>query len=467
MATISSLGIGSGIDAGSIITSLMALERKPLDQLEGVEKKIQTQISEVGKIKSALSKFRDLAAKVAGTDFWKQTAGTSANSAVSVTTGTAATAADYSVEVTSLASAQSIATPVPAYANSSALVGAGTLTIEMGTWGANQASFSGTTSTNVDITADDTLASVRDKINASGAAVTASILTDASGARLVIRSKDTGAANAFRTSVSGGGPANLAYDPSSGVNNAIRSQTAANAAATINGLPVSSATNALVDVLDGVTLTLNDETTAPVTVSVKPDTEAIKKTLQDFAAAYTELAKLIATDTKYDAASKTAGPLQGDSAVIGLQSRLRAMLGATSGASSVYARLSDAGFEQQQDGSLTVNSTRLDKALANLPELTALFSNSSSTDPSLDGFAKRFRIVASDALGIDGALTSRTDGLNEKLERNRDAQERMEDRLAQTQKRLEAQYTALDVKIGSLSGLSSFVTQQLAIWNKA
>ena len=147
MATISSLGIGSGIDAGSIITSLMALERKPLDQLEGVEKKIQTQISEVGKIKSALSKFRDLAAKVAGTDFWKQTAGTSANSAVSVTTGTSATAADYSVEVTSLASAQSIATPVPAYANSSALVGAGTLTIEMGTWGANQASFTGTTST--------------------------------------------------------------------------------------------------------------------------------------------------------------------------------------------------------------------------------------------------------------------------------------------------------------------------------
>ncbi|MBX3606946.1 MAG: flagellar filament capping protein FliD [Piscinibacter sp.] len=467
MATISSLGIGSGIDANSIITSLMALERKPLDQLESAEKTIQTQISEVGKIKSAVSKFRDLAAKLASTDFWKQTSGTAASSAVGITTGSGATAADYSIEVSSLASAQSIATPTPAYASSAALVGAGTLTIEMGTWGANQASFNGSTSTAIDITADDTLASVRDKINSSGAAVTASILTDASGARLVIRSKETGAANAFRTSVSAGGPTNLAYDPSSGVNNAIRSQTAADAAATINGLPVTSATNSLVDVLDGVTLTLNDKTTSPVTVSVKPDTASMKKTLQDFAAAYTELAKLIATDTRYDAASKAAGPLQGDSAVIGLQTRLRAMLGATSGASTAFARLSDAGFEQQRDGSLTVNESKLDKALANLPELKALFANSSTTDPTLDGFAKRFRIVATDALGIDGALTSRTDGLNAKLERNRDAQDRMEDRLAQTQKRLEAQYTALDAKIGSLSGLSSFVSQQIALWNKA
>lgn len=465
MATISSPGIGSGLDVSTIITSLMSVERKPLDKLESTEKTIQTQISEVGKIKSALSKFRDLAAKLAGTDFWKQTSGSSGSSAIGITTGTAATAADYSVEVSALASAQSIATS--AYASSTALVGAGTLTIEMGTWGANQASFTGGTSTNVDITADDTLASVRDKINASGAAVTASILTDASGARLVIRSKETGAANAFRTSVSGGGPTNLAYDPSSGVNNATRSQTAANAAATINGLPISSASNTLVDVLDGVTLTLNDETTAPVTVSVKADTAALKTTLKEFAAAYSELAKLIATDTKYDAASKSAGPLQGDSAIVGLQSRLRAMLGATSSASSVYTRLSDAGFEQQRDGSLTVSDTKLDKALANLAELKKLFSNSSSTDPSLDGFGKRFRVVASDVLGIGGLLTARSDGLSEKLERNRDAQDRMEERLAQTQKRLETQYSALDAKLGALNGLSTYVTQQIAAWNKA
>lgn len=465
-STLSSLGVGSGLDVSSIITGLMAIERKPLNNLESAEKTINTQISEVGKIKSALSKFRDLAAKLAGTDFWKQTSGSSGSTAVGITTDGNATPGSYSVQVSTLASAQALATS--AYASSSALVGAGTLTIEMGTWGANQASFtSGGAGTAIEITADDTLASVRDKINASGAAVTASILTDANGARLVMRSKDTGAANAFRTSVSAGGPVALAYDPSSGVANATRSQTAANAAATINGIAVSSASNSLVNVLDGVTLTLNDLTTTATTVNVKSDTEAMKKTLQDFAGAYTELAKLIATDTRYDATSKSAGPLQGDGAVVGLQTRLRAMLGATSGASSAYTRLSDVGFEMQRDGSLTVNGTKLDKALANLPELKKLFSNSSSTDPSLDGFGKRFRVFSTDVLGVEGTLTARSDGLAEKLKRNQSAQDRLQDRLDQVQKRLEAQYTALDTQMGKLNGLSSYVTQQVAAWNKA
>ncbi len=464
-SSISSLGVGSGLDVNSIITGLMAIERRPLNNLESAEKTINTQISEVGKIKSALSKFRDLAAKLAGTDFWKQTTGNSGSTAVGVTTDGNAVAGSYSVQVNTLASAQAIATSV--YASSSALVGAGTLTIESGTWGASQASFTGSASTAIEITADDTLASVRDKINSSGAAVSASILSDASGARLVIRSKDTGAANAFRTSVSGGGPSALAYDPSSGVTNATRSQTAADAAATINGLAVTSASNSLVNVLDGMTLTLNEPTTTAVTVNVKSDTEAMKKTLQDFAAAYSELAKLIATDTRYDAASKAAGPLQGDSAIVGLQNRLRAMLGATSGASSAYTRLSDVGFEMQRDGSLSVNATKLDKALANLPELKKLFANSSTTDANLDGFGKRFRVFATDVLGIEGTLTARSDGLSEKLKRNQNAQDRLEERLAQVQKRLEAQYTALDAQMGKLNGLSSYVTQQVAAWNKA
>ena len=464
-SSISSLGVGSGLDVNSIITGLMAIERRPLNNLESAEKTINTQISEVGKIKSALSKFRDLAAKLAGTDFWKQTTGSAGSTAVGVTTDGNAVTGSYSVQVNTLASAQSIATS--AYASSSALVGAGTLTLETGTWGAGQTSFTGSASTAVEITADDTLASVRDKINASGAAVTASILSDANGARLVIRSKDTGAANAFRTSVSAGGPSALAYDPSSGVNNATRSQPAADASATINGLAVTSASNALVNVLDGMTLTLNEVTTTAVTVNVKSDTEAMKKTLQDFAAAYTELAKLIATDTKYDATSKSAGPLQGDGAIVGLQNRLRAMLGASSGASSAYTRLSDVGFEMQRDGSLSVNAGKLDKALANLPELKKLFANSSTTDASLDGFGKRFRVFASDVLGVDGTLTARSDGLAEKLKRNQDAQDRLEDRLEQVRKRLEAQYTALDAQMGKLNGLSNYVTQQVAAWNKA
>lgn len=470
MATISSPGIGSGLDVSSIITQLMAIERRPLNQLETAETKIKNQISEVGKIKSAISKFRDLAVKLASNDFWRQTTGSASSSAVGVTTGTAATAASYKVRVQSLAYAQSIASPV--FASSSATLSAGTLRIEMGTWGAGQSAFTAdpdATAVDISVEAGDTLAMVRDKINASGSGVTATILSDASGARLVMRSKETGAENAFRTSVSPGGGAldGLAFDPSTGPGGATQAQAAADAVAFINDLPVRSASNTMNDVVDGVTLTFNNPTVEDVTVNVAADSAAMKKTLQDFASAYSELAKLIATDTKYDASAKTGGTLQGDSAIIGLQSRLRSMLGSSSAASTAFTRLSDAGFEMQQDGTLSVNSGKLDKALANLPELRLLFANSSLTDPSLDGFAKRLRTVADDALGIDGSLTTRNVGLTDKLDRNQKSQDRLEQRLAQTQARLEKQYTMLDAKLGSLNGLSSYVTQQIALWNKS
>src|SRR5688572_31095362 len=125
MATISSPGIGSGLDVNSIITQLMAIERKPLEKLESAETKIQNQISEVGKIKSALSKFRDLSVKLGSTTFWAQTTGTATNSAVSIATGSSAIAGSYKVQVDSLAYAQSIASPV--FAASTTTLNAGTM----------------------------------------------------------------------------------------------------------------------------------------------------------------------------------------------------------------------------------------------------------------------------------------------------------------------------------------------------
>lgn len=469
MATISSPGIGSGLDVSSIITSLMAIERKPLDNLQTAEKSIQTQISEIGKIKSAMSKLRDLAAKMTSTSLWSGTTGTSSNTAVSVTTGAAATAATYNVQVTSLAAAQSIASPT--FASSTSTLSAGTLHIEIGTWGTNETSFTAkpdTTAVDVTVTADDTLASVRDKINASGAGVTAAILTDATGARLVLRSKETGAENAFRTTVSptGGALDGLGYDPSAGVGGATRAQAAADAVATIDGLTVRSTTNTLTEVVDGVTLKLNSTTTTASTVSIAPDTETIKTTLTDFAKAYSELATLIATDTKYDATNKKAGPLQGDGAITGLLNRLRGVLGQASGASATFARLSDIGFEQQRDGTLTVNAKRLDNAVANLAQLKAAFS-ANETDASLDGFATRFRDLADQVLGADGTLTTRAQGLADKLERNQDSQDRLENRLTLTQARLEKQYSDLDARLGQLNSLSTYVTQQVMSWNKA
>ena len=264
-----------------------------------------------------------------------------------------------------LASVQTIATGTAVPATTTP--GAGTLHIELGTYGAGQTSFTpkaGATAVDIAVTATDTLATVRDKINAAGAGVTALIMTDASGSRLLIRSNTSGAANAFRTS----GIASLAFDPSAGVTTMTQSQTAADAAATVNGLAVTSPSNTLSNIVDGLTLNLSNLTTGPVTVNVVTDTEALKKTITDFAAAYTALVKLIATDTKYDPTTKKGGILQGDSAATGLQRQMRTLAGAASGASALFGHLSDAGLELQGDGSMTVNATKLANALGNLAE---------------------------------------------------------------------------------------------------
>ena len=378
--TISSAGIGSGLDVNSIVTQLMAIEQKPLTALQTKATAIQTTVSEYGKIKSAVSALRDLAGKLASSTTWGQTVTNSSSTAVSATTNNSA-AGSYTVEVQALASVQTIATGTAMPATTTP--GAGTLRIELGSYNVGQTAFTpkaDATAVDIAVTATDTLATVRDKINAAGAGVTALIMTDASGSRLLIRSNTSGAANAFRTS----GIASLAFDPSAGVTTMTQSQQAADAAATVNGLAVTSPSNTLSNIVDGLTLNLSAPTTGPVTVNVVTDTEALKKTITDFAAAYTALVKLIATDTKYDPTTKKGGILQGDSAATGLQRQMRTLAGAGSGASALFGHLSDAGLELQGDGSMTVNATKLANALGNLPDMKKLFANYDLLDPSAE-----------------------------------------------------------------------------------
>ena len=461
MATISSAGIGSGLDVNSIVTQLMAIEKQPLTVLQTKASKIQSSVSEYGKIKSSLSTLNDLASKLANGTTWAQTVATADGSAVTATASGSA-AGTYTVAVQSLASVQTLASA--SQADATAPIGAGTLHIELGTWGAGQTAFtpkSGATAIDVALDANDTLATARDKINAAGAGVTALVMTDGSGSRLLLRSNATGAASAFRTS----GVDALSYDPSSGASPMTQSQTAADAKATVNGLAVTSSTNTFATIVDGLTLNVSSATTVPVTVTVATDTAALKKTLNDFAAAYSAAVSLIGNDTRYDAASKTAGILQGDSAAVGLQRQLRALAGSLSGASAMFGHLSDAGLQIQSDGSMKVDDGKVNNALNNLAELKKLFSGSNPADPTQDGFGKRFRIATSAMLGIDGSLTTRTTGLASQLKRNQNDQDTLSNRLVSTEARLRAQYTALDTKMASLTSQSSYITQQISAWN--
>lgn len=473
MATISSLGIGSGVDLNGIVNQLVALEKKPLQQLEKTARSIQTQMSSIGTIQSQFAKLQDAANALTGTRVWNSVqSSTSDATSVSVSASNGAPVGNYQVNVQRLASSQSVLAPT-ALPSSASAVGAGTLTIEIGSWSAGGTSFTaraGGNPVSIVITADDTLATMRDRINSAGAGVTASIVTDSTGARLTFNSSESGAAAGFRinaadadgASTDAAGLSRFAYDPPSGATQMQLMQAGTNSLATINGIEVSSAGNVLSGVLEGLNLTLNRVTTAPVTVGVTRDTNAIREAITGFAKAYSEVAKSINDMTRFDESTRTGGPLQGDSVTVGLLSRMRSLINTPSGASAVFTRLSDIGLTLQRDGSMAVNESRLDTALGRLGELRTALSAVNVAQPENAGLARRFSDLATALLGANGTITNRTSSLQKELANNRADQDKVTAKAEATEKRLIAQYSAMDSAVSKLSGLNAFVSAQLA-----
>lgn len=473
MATISSAGIGSGLDVNSIITQLMTIERRPLTTLETEEKQLGTRLSEVGKLQGMVSAMREKAAALTSSTLWNRAAGTSSDAAaVSVTTSAGAAVGSYSVQVQQLAATQTVSSR-RFTSTDPATFGPGTLTIQLGEW-TGTPTVSGFTPKSgagaVTITLgaeDDTLAEVRDRINAADAGVVATVINDASGARLAIRSKDSGAENGFQISasetvddgVAANGLSALAFDALAASPMTLN-QRAANAQATINGIAVESTTNTLADVSDGVTLRLSRTTSAPVEVTVASDTASVKTALEEFVGAYNALASFIRSQTQYDEVNKKGGAMQGDSLVLGIQRQMRAILGEASSASGTFGRLTDIGITLQRDGTLATDSSALDNGLANLSELRKLLATDGANNAD-SGFMRRFSELGDVLLGAEGAFETRNDSLRARIDRNEDRQEQVQARLEATEKRLRAQYTALDRSMGQLNGLSNYVSQQM------
>lgn len=483
MATISSAGIGSGLEVSTIVDKLVAIERTPIDTLQTKATAIQSKLSSFGLLSSYMTNLGDIAAKLAQPDFWTRTTAASSDAAAVAATATTASAAagSYSVAVSQLAQAQGLASQ--SYAAKTAAVGTGTLHIEIGSWNDSATAFTpDATKTAVDVVIgddDNTLDAIRARINAAVAGVTASIVNDSSGARLVLRSSATGAASAVRITATdadgadtdAAGLSALAYDPPTATGRLTQTQAARDAQATVNGLAVTSATNSLDGVIDGVTLTLAKVTASAVDVTVAVDTEAQRSAVKSFAQAFSDINTYIAGQTKYDATTKKAAALQGDRATLTLQGTLRDLLQSRSSASSAYARLSDIGIEAQTDGSFIVNDTRLSAALAKPAELAKLFaaaassstsSSSSASALSPDGFAVRAKALATQLSGSDGLITTTTKSLRDGITRNSAEQTKLEARVALTKARITKQYSALDTTMSQISATNTQLTQSIA-----
>lgn len=471
VGTISSAGIGSGLEVDSIVSKLISVEQLPLQRLQSAANGLKTQLSAFGQVQSLVSSLQEAAKALHNADTYALTTAVSSD-ASSVSAGTSPNAAPgtYTVAVTKLASAQAAVSATGQFADAGASVGDGTLTIQLGSWAGTAFTPKAGATASV-LTVDPTkqsLAQIRDQINAANAGVTAAIVTDASGARLAITSTSTGAENGFRITVSdtdgdngdAAGLSRLAYDPSTATSQLTRTQEAFNAEATVNGIGITSASNTLSNVIDGLTFTLGKETTQPVAVTVARNTEAVKTRVAGFVSAWNALNTFLATVTKYDAATKTAALLQGDSTATGLQSQLRGLLSPASSASAAFPTLSSIGVRLGKDGMLALDEATFTKALGNVAELGKALGHVDPGGDAADGFAKRFSEWTDKVLATGGTLPGKTQMLQKRIDANGKDQEAMSTRIKSVEARLRAQYTALDATMSRANALAAYVEQQ-------
>ena len=455
MATISSPGLGSNLDVKSIVSQLVALEKKPLDALKLQAATVQTKISAFGQVKSLVSTLSDTLSKLTSVTGWNAVNATSSNSnAVSVSAigGTLPTA--FTVEVSVLAKAK--ATASAAVLPVGGAIGAGTLTFTP---------VSGT-AVDVAVTATDTVSDVASKINGANAGVTATILNDASGERLLLRSNNTGVAGGFTLSVADADGNNAdALGLSRLVVGTTTTTAATDAAATVNGIPVTSSTNTFATTVSGVTFNALQVTTAPVEISINKNTTDVQKNIDAFVAAYNAINDILNEATKYDPATKGAGLLQGDSTALTLQNSLRSAIQSVTTGSSVFSRLADVGITQERGGNLSVDSTKLAAGLANTEELKKLFRNTGGG--AADGIAVKIKAVTTSLLSSTGFFQTKDSSLKLALSQNAKNQLQFNERVTKFEANLNARYSALDTKMASLNALNAYVSQQVTTWNKS
>jgi len=389
---ISSPGIGSNLDVNSIVSQLMALERRPLTALDRKEASFQAQLSAFGTLKGAVTSFQTAVRSLNDVNRFQAFKATIGDSSIAtVSAANSAAAGNYALEVTQLAQAQKLV--AAGQTSATTAIGAGTISFEFGTIsggtfnaGTGQytgASFSadGAGAKTVTISAtNNTLTGIRDAINAAKVGVTASIVNDGSGTpyRLALSVADTGAARSLRISATGDAALSnlISHDPT-GTQNLAQTAAALNAEFKIDGVAITKSKNSVSDAIEGVTLNLlRTNTGSPTAVTVARDSGTIKASVDTLVKAYNELNTTIRNLSSFNAATSQSTVLQGDITLITLQSRIRAtMSNALTGIAGSYSNLSQIGVAFQKDGTLTLDATKFQAALEAAPnDIAALFA---------------------------------------------------------------------------------------------
>jgi flagellar hook-associated protein 2 len=369
--------LSSSIDVNTIVENLMAIERAPVDIMEGKVTALQNKVSAYQSLNTKLSALSEklnallygggdaplvqpysFSDRLSKSLFAQCGMVSSDESKITATASNAAAGGSYSFTVGNLAKAQTVASSSYADATSTSL-GTGTITI--------------TTGSNVPVTltinsSNSTLSGIRDAINNSGAGVTATIINDGSATpyRLMITANNTGTANSFSVSSSLTGGQSPTFT---------QTQAAEDAQFVLNGVSISKSTNTISDVIDGITFTLKDVSAAPVTIHAERNTDAVVDALNEFIKAYNEVNSFINGQFTYSSDTKKAGVLAGDSTLRHIQRMLQSSFTqSVRNQYTSYGVAGQVGLEFNRDGSLTLNESKFRKAFeTNSTAVAALF----------------------------------------------------------------------------------------------
>ena len=462
MASISSLGVGSGLNLSDILDSLTAAQKQTLTPISKQQSSYTAKLSAYGSLKSGLEAFQTANTALSKADLFTATTTASSTTAFSATTTGSAIAGKYTISVTQLAQAQTLTTRNTQKDSKAAIATSdSTLTIQQG---------GDKKPVTIDISAaNSSLTGIRDAINNAKAGVSASIINVGNGAyRLSITSNDTGSDNAMTLSVSGDsalqsfmGYNGTSTDTSNGMEQSVNAQ---NAELTVNNVPIENSSNTISDALEDITLNLNDVTTGNQTLTITQDTTKAQSAISAWVTAYNALIDTFSSLTKYtavdagtDSQDANNGALLGDTTLRTIQTQLKSML-SNSLSSSSYKTLAQIGITTDpSDGKLELDNDKLTAALK---------KDSSGVGALLVGDGKKTGITTTIGtnltswLSTTGIIKAATDGVSKTLNKLTKDYNAASDRIDAQVARYKDQFTQLDVLMSSLNSTSSYLTQQ-------
>ncbi|WP_322630156.1 flagellar filament capping protein FliD [Halothiobacillus sp.] len=451
---ISFSGLGSGLDIQGIVAQLVKAEGGPQQQLlTNQQTSFNATLSALGQLKSGLSSVQTAADALKNLDTFRTRTATVSDSTIlnaSAIPGTAL--GTYQVEVDQLATAQKQASV--GFAAATSTVGSGTLNFSVG-----GSAFS------VSVAATDTLTNIRDNINAAAGnkGVQASIINVDNGtggtvSKLVFTSLNTGSSNAVTVSAvdSDGNNTDASGLSQLASNNLTQISAAQDSIIKIDGNQVTSASNSVSSAVTGLTLNLTKAVVGTnVAVTVGADTSPITTALQTLVTNYNQYQSTNAGLTSYDPTANQAGPLLGDSTANGVNNALRSLMGQnyTTGSTTVQ-NLADIGIQVDKNGVMSLNTTKLNQALATDPNAVKTMLADST-----NGLSAKVDNVLNPYLQYNGILDSRTQSINTQLQSITKQQSDLQARLTQYQTSLMAQFTAMDSYVAQMNSSMSFLAK--------